>query len=382
MTELQKILKAYSKIDSENNSTALATIVKVQGSSYRRPGARMIISSDGFWAGMISGGCLEGDALLHAQKIIQQGNARVIRYDLTGDHSNIFGLGLGCNGIIDVLIEPISQSNIAPIQALRECEMSKLKAVIATVFRAEGVAILKIGDRFILKQNDSTPTDFASPIVTEIEQEMKSALDNGKSCTKTLTISDGEIEVFFEIVSPPRRLVVFGSGFDSIPVVALAEKLGWNVFVAEDSPGKAYPYKFPKNNAFAYNLSNVPVCQLVAEAEINSTLIDENTAVLIMSHNFGYDVSALRQVLLTSVRYIGILGSQLRSEMIFAELKNTGSSIADSDFERIFSPVGLDIGAETPEEIAVAIMGEIYAVFTNRNAEFLRDKVGAIHNCE
>jgi len=366
MTEIQKILSAYSAIDFTAKQGALATVVNLLGSAYRRPGARMIMTTDGRWTGAISGGCLEGDALRRAREVIERGIPAVVRYDTMDDDANELGVGLGCNGIIDVLIEPLSGINDVSIETLRNAAKPDSLLVIPLVFRSDNPDV-PIGKRWIfdglLHQNDSE-------ISSQLLIECKHAFNSKKSATKFYSTSYGKIEVFIEVIKPQTRLVLFGSGFDASPVSALAKTLGWNVTVTDDCAAKTFPFKFPTADA---------VCHLHTNAILDNLTLNNNTVCVVMSHNYHYDLSVVRQLLRTNVLAIGILGPKKRWNKMKNELENEGVKLTPEDKQRIYSPIGLDIGAETPEEIAVSIISEIQSILTKTNGISLRNKLGTIH---
>ena len=366
MTEIQKILSAYDAIDFSFKRSALATVVKLFGSSYRRPGARMIMTTDGRWTGAISGGCLEGDALRRAREVIESGKPAVVRYDTMDDDANELGVGLGCNGIIDVLIEPLSGSNDSCIETLRSSVQPDEATLLALVFRSDNPDI-PVGTRWLY---DGSECNGTVACFADLQLDCMTAFESKKSTTQQYSTALGEIEVFIEVIKPQTRLVIFGSGYDASPVAAIAKSLGWNVNVTDDCAAKTFPFKFPTADL---------VCHLQTEAILNNLTLNENTVCIVMSHNYHYDLSVVKQLLQTNVHTIGILGPKKRWQKMFDELSNEGIEISKQDMEKIYAPVGLDIGAETPEEIALSIIAEIQSILTKTNGVSLRSKIGTIH---
>lgn len=369
MTEIQKILSAYDTIDFTFKRGALATVVKLFGSSYRRPGARMIMTTDGRWTGAISGGCLEGDALRRAREVIESGKPAVVRYDTMDDDANELGVGLGCNGIIDVLIEPLSGTSDSCIETLRSSVQPDETTLLALVFRSDNPNI-PVGTRWLYdgSQLNGTVAGFA-----DLQLDCGAALESKKSTTQLYSTASGEIEVFIEVVKPQTRLVIFGSGYDASPVAALAKTLGWNVTVTDDCAAKTFPFKFPTADL---------VCHLQTKAILNNLTLNEKTVCVVMSHNYHYDLSVVKQLLQANVHTIGILGPKKRWQKMLDELSNEGIEISNEGLEKIYAPIGLDIGAETPEEIAVSIIAEIQSILTKTNGISLRTKAGTIHDQE
>ncbi|MBI3259934.1 MAG: XdhC family protein [Ignavibacteriae bacterium] len=369
MTEIQKILTAYDAIDFSFKRGALATVVKLFGSSYRRPGARMIMTTDGRWTGAISGGCLEGDALRRARDVIVSGKPAVVRYDTMDDDANELGVGLGCNGIIDVLIEPLSGTSDVCIEALRTHILPDATTVLPLVFRSDNQYI-PIGKRWLY---DGLLLHGDTSIITDLKLDCITAYETKKYSTQLYSTPSGEVEVFIEVIKPQTRLVIFGSGYDASPVAELAKTLGWNVTVTDDCAAKTFPFKFPSADL---------VCHLHTEAILNNLTLNENTVCIVMSHNYHYDLSVVKQLLQTEVHTIGILGPKKRWQKMLNELSDEGIELTQTDIEKIYSPIGLDIGAETPEEIAVSIIAEIQSILTKTTASSLRAKAGTIHEQE
>jgi xanthine/CO dehydrogenase XdhC/CoxF family maturation factor len=256
MKELKRIVEVYSNIDFSQRKAALATVVKLYGSSYRRPGARMLITDDGRWEGAISGGCLEGDALRKARQVISSGKPMVVTYDTLDDSTDSLGVGLGCNGIIDVLIEPITPEHISsPIhlfKAFTETNQNQV-AVLATVFVAEGETGLHVGDRYQLQANGqvlANKTDISIPDF--LMKDIHKVYQAGKSETKLYLTATGKAEIFMEILQPSIQLVIFGGGYDAIPLVKLARDMGWHVTVSDDCIAHLTPIRFPSANAIVH----------------------------------------------------------------------------------------------------------------------------------
>jgi xanthine/CO dehydrogenase XdhC/CoxF family maturation factor len=196
MTETQCIIEAYRRATSENAHAALATVVRVEGSAYRRPGARMLVTEDGRTTGVVSGGCLEGDVRRRAARVMHTGQPTLVTYDTSNDENVVRGLGLGCSGVVDVLIEPASESLDRLVQFLFACSHGQQRAAFATVIRSEGIAEVAVGTRLFL-------------------------------------LPDGNLEVFIEAVEPPLPLVIFGAGADAVPLVTIAQRLGWLATVVD-----------------------------------------------------------------------------------------------------------------------------------------------------
>lgn len=282
MHEIDKVIAACRSVIDAGSRGVLVTVVRTEGSTYRRAGARAVIGQDGTLAGAISGGCLERDLGERLAMWLADMTPRLITYDSTRSDDLIFGLGLGCRGVLDLLIEPFDAGHLPRI---------------VTDFHWNGVE----------------------------PAEWTTLLPNG--------------ETMIEIVRPSRRVVVFG-GSDAEPVAQLARAMGWMVEV-------------PKPRA-AFDARDFD-------------------AAVVMTHNFARDAEILRQLVASPIQYIGLLGPRSRGDELLAE---AGAS-RDA---RLHSPIGLDLGGETPEEIALSIVAEIQAAFERRSACSLRELKTAIHD--
>lgn len=369
MKEFKTILKTYQETDLKARKVALATVVQVKGSSYRSPGARMLMLDNGRWVGSISGGCLEGDALRKAKKVIMSNTAQTVTYDTTNDEDNQLGIGLGCNGIIDILIEPIDpdQEN-NPINQIQSLLNFKNYGVVASVFAASDTSDIRVGEKCIL-QPDGEFLCTNESLKKLVESDLCKVLENKKSIITNY--KEDKIEVFFEIIQPGIDLLIFGGGFDAKPVTELANVLGWNVTVTDECVAHLIPINFPKAD-------NMVSCQrdFVAK-EFNITPF---TAIVLMSHNLNYDKEVLMQIVESDAAYIGILGPKKRAEKLIDHLNENNVEVTAELLHKLHYPIGLDIGAETPDEIAISIVGEIQAKFSNRNGGFLKYRKGSIHH--
>lgn len=368
MKEIKSILAAYDRLDHITNRAALATVVRVEGSSYRRTGARMLVVDDGTWVGGISGGCLEGDALKRARLAIARSRPSLITYDTTEDDAHQIGVGLGCNGIIDVLLTPVLPDDFhSPISVLQEVVADRRQTnVLLTITKLEGElngfgmgSIIRYSDRESLRElGDESLTE---RLIRGIQEVVK----NSKSAALSYILDDGrELEVFAEFLPPELHVVIMGHQYDVFPLVKVVKEAGWRATLV------ANPQKIHREVAAL-------VSAIVPPEEFLSKIIDDYSAVILMSHDYKTDKNNLPLVL--NAPYIGLLGPRVRAERIFAELRGEGLTISPEAEERIFAPVGLDIGAITPEEIALSMVAEIRAVFSQREGGMLRERSSTIH---
>ncbi|MFP4088980.1 MAG: XdhC family protein [Cyclobacteriaceae bacterium] len=374
MQELRRIVEAYEQTLGSGKKSALATVVKVQGSSYRRSGARMLMTDDGRWTGAISGGCLEGDALRKARQAILRNQPSVVTYDTMDDESaSRLGVGLGCNGIIDVLIEPMDylKAQMDLMQVFKDFLNTRRRAVIATVFNMEEAMQHQMGQRMILDSQgrESSHMQLAG-LHDLLRPDMQDALQSGESSVKVYPVAEGRVEVSIEVLHPSIELLIFGGGYDAAPVVKLGSALGWQVTVTDDCIAHTGSKRFPG----ACQVLHAPREGVVQQLEVTPY-----TYAVLMSHNYEYDMAVLPQLLKTSIRYIGILGPRKRYHKMLNELAMKGQAVSETDQARVYSPVGLDLGAETPEEIALSIIAEVQATHRKRTGMPLKDKKGHIH---
>jgi len=281
MHEIDKVIAACRSVIDRGNRGVLVTVVRTQGSTYRRAGARAVIGEDGTLAGATSGGCLERDIAERGARWLADMNPRLVTYDSTRGDDLIFGLGLGCRGVLDLLVEPFDAAHLPRL---------------VTDFHWNGVE----------------------------PAEWTTILPNG--------------ETMIEIVRPPRAIVIFGGG-DAFPVAEFARAIGWRVEVVKP------------------------------RAEFDAREFD---AAVVMTHNFVRDADILRQLLASQMQYIGLLGPKSRGDELLAEIGATREA-------RLHSPIGLDLGGETPEEIALSIVAEVQAAFERRSGRSLRELKVPIH---
>lgn len=371
MKEFKTILEAYKQVDFSERKAALATVVQVKGSSYRSPGARMLMLDNGRWVGSISGGCLEGDALRKARQVIMNNVPRTVTYDTSNDEDNDLGIGLGCNGIIDILIEPIDpQQTDGPIAQLESYIKYGNMGGSATVFQSDHPQF-PVGSKANL--NDLGAMVYSHPKLAEVvKTDLVAVVKNQKPGIKYYTLGKHKIGVFLELIQPGIDLLIFGGGFDAKPVTELAHVLGWNVRVTDECVAHLVPINFPKAD-------HMQSCKReYVHKEINIT---PYTAIVLMSHNLKYDEEVLSQIINSDAPYIGILGPKKRAEKLFIALREKYNiEISKDQMDKIHAPIGLDIGAETPDEIAISIISEIQAKFTNRSGGFIKYRTGPIHH--
>ena len=366
MRELRDILDALAEAQSRGEQAALGTVIRVRGSTYRREGARLLIRADGRTVGSVSGGCLEGDIAEIARDVLATGRPQLAQYDLTSDDDAVWGLGLGCNGAIDVFIEPVTGD--LPARLRRAIDERRTLVLATLIAGPEGLAP---GARLYLSEDGGPEGSLGDPALdARAAAASRTQLDARRSAVISLESGHGPAEVFVEVLAPPLPLLICGAGHDTLPVVRLAHELGWWVMVADSRPAYATRERFPGADEVV----------LADDADVpRKVRIDRNTFVVVMTHNFLHDLTLLRGLLQTPARYIGLLGPRARTDRLLADLARDEVKIDDAQRARLFAPVGVDLGAESPEEIALSILAEILALQNGRRVASLRERGGPIH---
>lgn len=370
MKVLADIIKFHTH--HQGSVMALATVVQTAGSSYRQPGARMLISQAGETTGSISGGYLERDVIIQARRVMESGKSILLTYDTTSEEDIIFGAGLGCKGVVHILVECLKPANNPqdnPVNLLRFIEdlfRRQEMGVIATVFRVEGQFEAQIGDRLIMDQHGNVVDDFPDAALKgKVLADARETLRNDCSAIHRHEWITGAVELLIEAIHSPTPLVLLGAGYDAIPMVRLAKELGFHVTVVDERPAYATTDRFPgADEVIVANAENVQ----------DHVSLNERTAAVIMSHNYLRDLGFLKALLPVPLRYLGLMGPRKRAEKMLQELREEGCEVNDSQLCSLHNPVGLDIGAENPEQIALATLAEIQAVLSGHAGGRLREK--------
>lgn len=373
MKEIHEIIRAYDSAVNAGKKSALASLVYSNGSSYRGPGARMLVTDAGDLTGAISGGCLEGDALHKALLVLSQQQSKLVTYDTSDEDDATVGIQLGCAGIIQVLFEPLNSENSHnPIQLLRKAVSLRQKSVLVTMFSLEDKKSEHPGTCFLMEENGTTSGSTIYPELDDrIMKDVRNAMEQKLSSFKNYDDKHVSVSAFIEYMEPPVSLVIVGAGNDALPMVKIANIIGWDVTVVDGRSTHARPERF------------VSTCQVVVSKPENvlaKVSIDEYSAFVLMTHNYNYDLAMLKTLMNIEVPYIGILGPKVKLEKMLNEINADGMSISKAKLNTIYGPAGLEIGAETAEEIAVSIISEIKAVFSHKPGMPLRNKRNSIHS--
>lgn len=371
MRELGEVLAAYRAAKDAGEPLILATLVRVEGSTYRRPGARMLMTGERHLAGGISGGCLESDVLRKALWRTSRDGAALVRYDSRAEDDELaFSFGLGCHGLVELLLERLEPHVPHVLDFLARSQAERASAALATVIASEAGGA-RIGARVMLDEaGRGAATVEDAPLRERLEDDLREALATGHATCLRREGSGGGVEVAIEVVPPPVPLLVFGAGFDVYPVVELGKNLGWHVTVVGTRPSGNLQARFPRADQ---------VLGGSAVKVLEGRLLDPRALAVLMTHNFPEDEALLARLLPSPVRYIGVLGPRRRTERLLEALDSRGVRPTPGQLARLHGPMGLDIGAEGPHEIALSIVSELRAFLAGREGGFLRTRAAPIH---
>ena len=367
MKEIEKIITFYKQIDWEKEKVALGTLVKVEGSAYRRIGARMFVSQSGNWVGGISGGCLEGDALKRAQIAILKNESSIVVYDTTEDDPHQIGVGLGCNGRIEVLFTPIDPTDSNnQVEFLKNIINNRTPTILLQILNIDA-GDKSLRGNFYGEKDAAQLAHVINVSEEKISEKLKIVYLRGRSKVITFTNDAGaSYEVLYELIRPKIKLICIGDNYDVKAFLGIGKELGCEVHVAGklNKIGKDF-YKAAQK---VYSLEDAE--KIVA---------DDFTAIVLMSHDYKTDFKLLKKYMQLDIPYIGLLGPKKRMIKMQDQLIEEGSELTLEMMPNIFGPVGLDIGAENPEEIALSIAAEIITTFRKRDGGNLRMRSGTIH---
>lgn len=374
MNDLSRLLEALSLAHSDGQDAVIATVVKVEGSAYRRPGARMVIPQLGGATGTVSGGCLESDVSKKAWWLTAAGKPVIRTYSTGEDDDELedaeLSFGLGCNGTVHILFERVSAQNPSlMINLLKRVQNTSRSAALATVIDSGSERQSAVGERVALSADGQLEMEMHDRLLSQtIAADLHTVLSTEKSAIRNYEGHAGPIQVLLEYIPAPRRLVIFGAGHDAVPLVNMAHLQGWHTTVIDARTHFARPERFPE----ADQVSTLP---LQAFPEMQALLDD--AAVVVMTHSYTQDRHWLGQALNLNPRYIGQLGPRSRTERLLDEMSNEVRQLPA--FKTLHYPVGLDLGGDTPASVALSILAEINAVLNQRQGGMLRHRQASIH---
>ncbi|WP_300434358.1 XdhC family protein [Christiangramia sp.] len=372
MRELDAIIAEYKKLKDVNIQSVMATVVHVEGSSYRRAGARMLVDEFGNITGAISGGCLEGDALRKALYALHKQKNKLVTYDTSDEDDAVIGAQLGCNGVIQVLFETLDyKDELNPCELLKMAISENIPLAIVVQFNLDK-SENQVGTRMIINENSSFHGKGLEEDLKKIVlEQVKISLDNNKPHFAKVALNGNTHYFFIQNYQPPVKLILVGAGNDAQILAMQAELLGWDVIVTDGRLTHANKERFTNS------------CQVIVskpEETLENIEIDNRSCFVLMSHNYNYDMAVLKLLLPEkTIPYIGILGPKKKYKRMLDELKTEGFKLKNETLKKIYAPVGLEIGAETPAEIGLSILAEIQSMLTGKDARPLRKKESPIH---
>ena len=361
--ETSHIVGRIAELAATGQRAAMATVVRINGSAYRRPGAKLLVEESGATRGGVSGGCLEADVREMAMTVMREGVPRLRHYETGDDDRTVWGLGLGCNGSVDIFVQPVTSEDALDVAGhVRTLLAGDAPFAVSTLVRGPAAA----RGRMLVAGEGSLAGSTGTPgLDREIARRADALLAAGESklygieSTGVDTQSTG---VFTEIHVPPPRLVICGAGDDAISLSAYASQVGFRVTVIDHRPAYLSRERFPD----AERIDRRPADGL------EGLPLGPRTYLVVMTHSFAHDREWVRRLLRTDAPYIGLLGPRARTDEILEQIDAMGT-------DRLFAPVGLDLGADGPEQVAVSILAELLAVRAASAPRHLREKDGVIH---
>ncbi|WAH37756.1 XdhC family protein [Alicyclobacillus dauci] len=359
MTTRSDLAAALQNAMDTGQRAAVAVVIETDGSVYRRAGARSVVTEEGLIYGVISGGCAEQDLLERAKEAWTTGLPQRMTYDFRSPDDLLWGMGAGCNGALTVCLipfDPAAQGDLA------ERLLADMKERADTQDQTATVTILSSSDP------DVWPV---GPLLGDKRTallERLPAKTDGLPLLRKETVDGVDVEVFIDEIVPRSRLVLFGAGDDAMPLVRFAAQSDWHVTVIDHRDAFLNAQRFPEAD----------VRSVIRRDEYDHVSLEASSFVVVMTHSYEFDRRILTGLLPMDIPYLGILGPRRRFERLLGEIVDAGLQVSDADLQKVHSPVGLDIGAETPEEIALSVLTEAMARRRNRDGASLRERAGQI----
>ena len=345
------LIRTFERWRASGEPMVLATVYETIGSTYSKAGHRILIAANGDYQGLVSGGCLEGDLAERARRVIESNEPLAISFDMRDEADDLWGLGVGCNGLIRVFLQPLTEAEgYQPFSDIARCLLDAAPAVVATVIGGAGAREPAPGATLIWNGGDAGagPLEFLVP-----------GCRDARTAGRAIFRSEQEgADVLYAPINPIRRLLVLGAGLDAVPVVNMAAELGWRVTVADHRPA------YLEKGAF----EAAEDARLIDPARMSGELDpDRFDAIIVMSHHLMTDQAYLEQLAEVPAGYLGVLGPKDRRERLLSALGDAGKTLQG----RLKGPVGLDIGADDPESIALSLLAEMHAVLAGASGRTL-----------
>lgn len=353
---LSALLEFY-RAHQADESLVLGTVIATEGSTYRKPGAMMLIAADSNYQGLISGGCLESDLASHAKQVFADGVTRNVCYDMSDGDDFAFGLGLGCDGIIHLMLQRLdSNTGFGFLDTLDQAWQAKRDGLLSLVTSSSDTEF-SAGD-FALQCGSEFSAGDTRLMKSSLSPEGAS-FSSGHDMSRrfwqdSLETTQGKVDLLLVPIMPPPTILICGAGHDAIPVARLAVEMGWDCTIVDHRPGFARADRFPASCKI----------HILQPPDLGTSVpLSQVDAAILMTHHLGHDRTYLSQVVEAAVSYIGLLGPRARRDRLLDEIgaKNV----------LVHGPAGLDIGAEMPESIALAIIAEVHAFLNRRDGSML-----------
>lgn len=352
--ETAAVVGRLSELIDGGARAALATVVRISGSAYRRPGAKLLVEESGQTYGGISGGCLETDVRSQALEVIAAGASRLLHYDTGSDEETLWGMGLGCEGAVDIYVER-ADARWPALAQLREALAAGSPFAVAT-----SVAGPLAGNRSVITQGALRGSCGSPELDRELTRLAMPLLEEDGARSRLAQI--GQDQIFIDVLSPPPRLIVFGAGDDARPLAAMASQAGFDVTVVDHRPAFLTAERFPP-----------PANLLLRRASegLESLTLGRRHYAVVQTHALAHDRAWVRALAAQPIAYLGLLGPKGRKEQVLRDVPAAG--------DKLYAPVGLDLGADGPEQVAISIVAEMLAVHARREPAHLRSRAGGIH---
>ncbi|MFO7287651.1 MAG: XdhC family protein [Gammaproteobacteria bacterium] len=351
---VRRILESFDAWRREGVPIVLATVYETLGSTYSKAGHRILIAANGDYQGLVSGGCLEGDLAERARAVVAGGAPSAVTYDLRDDRDDLWGLGIGCNGLIEIFLQPLLPGEgYEPFAAIADVLRGTRGGAAATVIASDRDDA-PAGATVVLPRGDA-PRGYrveSEAALARLADGCREVLETGRA----IRVQDGATDVLYTVLKPVPRVLVLGAGLDAVPVVDLAASLGWFVVVGDHRPAYLERGGFARADRVVH-IDPAKLPEHVALGDFD--------AVVVMSHHLETDRKYLEHLSVVPFRYIGVLGPRARRERLLDALGAAGDALRP----RLRGPVGLDLGADSPEAIALSIVAEMQAVFSGKCTE-------------
>jgi len=350
------LLEAFSGWSAEKRPLVLASVFETEGSTYSKTGAQMLITADGLFQGMLSGGCLEGDLAECARAVTESGSPQSVTYDLGKNDEELWGLGVGCDGLMRIFLQPLlAEDNYEPFASMARAFAGNSTQVAVTVLDSSLQGIVA-GATLVMVDAEVAFCNIGAAYTEMLQAEVDVALQTKRSCNREIVADNGAAKLLVSLLQPPPDILVLGAGLDAEPVVRLASEMGWRVTVQDHRPA----YIENGNFTAAERIHCVPVSEIAGVL-----VLDRYAAAIVMSHHLASDRQYLRQLAGCDIAYIGLLGPRDRRKRLLEELGDLSASLES----RLHGPAGLDLGGRGPASIALSIVAEMHRFLTDQSGD-------------